>query len=147
MTEWATRRRRDDAAAYPSRCPAPRALARLLTLARDRLTCAEAVIVATVERAVPQLVAAREAVDGFHALIRGRDPARLETWLEAALSSPVSAFARGIAADRDAISAAIALPWSNGQTEGRICRLKTVKRQMGGRANIDLLRARLMPMT
>ena len=146
VTEWATRRRRDDASAHPTSCPAPRALARLLTLARDRLSRAEAVIVAIVERAVPRLVAAREAVDGFHALIRGRDPARLETWLEAAMSSPVGAFAKGVAADRDAIEAAIALPWSNGQTEGRISRLETVKRQMGGRAHIDLLRARLMPM-
>jgi len=99
-----------------------------------------------VERAVPRLVAAREAVDGFHALIRGRESARLATWLQTALSSPVGAFAQGVADDRYAISAAIALPWSNGQTEGRISRPKTVKRQMGGRANIDLLRARLMPM-
>jgi len=95
-----------------------------------------------VERAFPRLVAAREAVDGFHALIRGRESARLATWLQTALSSPVGAFARGVAGDRDAISAAIALPWSNGQTEGRISRLKTVKRQMSGRANIDILRAR-----
>lgn len=146
MTEWATRRRRDDAAAHPIRCPGPRALARLLTLARDRLTRAEAIIVATAERAVPQLAAARDAVDAFYRLIRGRDASGLETWLQTALSSPVGAFARGIAADRDAVSAAIALPWSNGQTEGQICRLKTLKRQMGGRANVDLLRARLLPM-
>ncbi len=59
VTERATRRRRDDATARPGRCPAPRALARLLTLARDRLTRAEAVIVATVEHAVPPLVVAR----------------------------------------------------------------------------------------
>ena len=88
----------------------------------------------------------REAVDGFHALIRGGDPARLQTWLEAASSSPASAFAKGGAADRDAVEAAIATPWTNGRTEGRISGLKTVNRQMGGRADIDLLRARLMPM-
>ncbi len=146
VTERATRRRRDDATARPGRCPAPRALARLLTLARDRLTRAEAVIVATVEHAVPPLVVAREAVDAFHGLIRGRDPSQLEPWLETAVSSPVGGFARGVAADRDAVSAAIAPPWSNGQTEGHISRLKTIKRQMGGRANVDLLRARLMPM-
>ena len=40
--------------------------------------------------------------------------------------------------------AAIALPWSNGQTEGQIAQLKLVKRQMYGRAKIDLLQARLI---
>jgi transposase len=38
----------------------------------------------------------------------------------------------------------ITLPWSNGQTEGQITKLKLVKRQMYGRANIDLLQARLI---
>jgi transposase len=147
VSEWATRRRRDDAAAAPARSPAPRALARLLTSARDRLTRAEALIVATAERAAPDIVAARGLVDGFHALIRKRDVDGLDAWIAAALASPVASFARGVAADRSAVAAAIATPWSNGQTEGRICRLKTLKRQMGGRANIDLLRARLMPMT
>jgi len=36
--------------------------------------------------------------------------------------------------------------WSNGQTEGQINRLKTLKRAMFGRARIELLRARLMPV-
>jgi transposase len=144
VTEWATRRRRDDAAAAPARCPAPRALARLLTSGRDRLTRAEAMIVATAERAAPDIVAARGLVDAFQALIRKRDSDGLEAWIDAALASPVASFAKGVAADRAAVSAAIQQPWSNGQTEGQICRLKTLKRQMGGRANIDLLKARLM---
>jgi|TARA_B100002003_G_scaffold205199_1_gene198506 transposase len=147
VSEWATRRRRDDAAAAPARCPAPRALARLLTSARDRLTRAEALIVATAEQAAPDIAAARGLVDGFHALIRKRDVDGLDAWIAAALASPVASFAKGVAADRSAVAAAIATPWSNGQTEGQICRLKTLKRQMGGRANIDLLRARLMQMT
>ena len=69
----------------------------------------------------------------------------LDPWIEAALASPVASFARGVVADRAAVAAAIALKWSNGQTEGNICRLKTLKRQMGGRANLDLLKGRLMP--
>ncbi len=144
VTEWATRRRRDEAAGAPSRCPAPRTLARPLTTARDRLTWTEALIVATVERAAPEIVAARDLVDAFHALIRKGDGAGLDAWIETALASPVASFARGVAADRAAIAASIEQPWSNGQTEGKICRLKTLKRQMGGRANIDLLKARMM---
>ena len=42
-----------------------------------------------------------------------------------------------------AIRNAVYLPWSNGQCEGQITRLKLLKRQMYGRANIDLLETRL----
>lgn len=143
VTEWATRRRRDDATAAP-RCPSPRALARLLTLVRDKLTRTEAIIVAIVEREIPAIVKARETVDAFHRLLRGRNAVGLDPWIETALASPVTSFAKGIIADRAAVAAAIETPWSNGQTEGHICKLKTLKRQMGGRANLDLLRARLM---
>jgi len=41
-------------------------------------------------------------------------------------------------------SAAITSPWSNGQTEGQITRLKLIKRQMYGRAKLDLLQARMI---
>jgi hypothetical protein len=37
-------------------------------------------------------------------------------------------------------------PWSSGQTEGQIYRLKTLKWTMYGRAGVDLLRARLIPL-
>lgn len=95
-------------------------------------------------RSAPEIVVARDLVDACHALIRKRDLAGLDAWICAAAASPVANFAKGVAADRAAIAAAIEQPWSNGQTEGQICRLKTLKRQMGGRANIDLLKARMM---
>ena len=44
----------------------------------------------------------------------------------------------------DAIRNAIEQPWSSGQVEGQINKLKMVKRQMYGRAEIDLLQARLV---
>ena len=53
-------------------------------------------------------------------------------------------FANGLRADEPAVSAALAEPWSNGPTEGHITKLKLVKRQMYGRAKLDLLRARLL---
>ena len=56
----------------------------------------------------------------------------------------LSSFARGLRSDQAAVAAALQKPWSNGQTEGQINRLKTLKRQMYGRANIDLLKARLV---
>ena len=46
----------------------------------------------------------------------------------------------------NAVGNAIDLPWSNGQAEGQINRLKTIKRAMYGRAGAELLRARMMPI-
>ncbi len=39
----------------------------------------------------------------------------------------------------------MAEPWSNGQTEGQISQLKTLKLAMYGRAGAELLPARVMP--
>jgi transposase len=55
-------------------------------------------------------------------------------------------FAKSLARDLDAVRNAITQPWSNGQTEGQINRLKTLKRAMYGRAGAELLRARLLPL-
>ena len=49
-------------------------------------------------------------------------------------------FAAGLRKDGDAIRAALTTPWSNGQTEGQVNRLKLVKRQMYGHASFDLIR-------
>ena len=69
---------------------------------------------------------------------------QLAAWIARARSSLVASFASGVAKDEAAVRAAISLPWSNGQTEGHITKLKLVKRQMYGRAKIDLLQARLI---
>lgn len=53
----------------------------------------------------------------------------------------------GVTRDKAAINAAIKTSWSNGQTEGQITKLKLVKRQMYGRAKLDLLQARLIGPT
>lgn len=53
-------------------------------------------------------------------------------------------FASGITRDCAAVWAAIREPWSNGQTEGQLTKLKLVKRQMYGRGKLDLLQARLI---
>jgi transposase len=53
-------------------------------------------------------------------------------------------FASGIVQDQDAVTATLIEPWSNGQTEGQNTKLKLVKRQMYGRAGLDLLKARLL---
>lgn len=41
--------------------------------------------------------------------------------------------------DHDAVTASLTLPYSSGPVEGQVNRIKTIKRQMYGRANPDLL--------
>jgi Transposase len=55
-------------------------------------------------------------------------------------------FARTVRRDLDAVTNALTKGWSNGQTEGHINRLKTLKRAMYGRAGAELLRARMLPL-
>jgi transposase len=78
-------------------------------------------------------------------MVRKKSLADLESWLGRARSSLVASFANGVIKDQAAVSAAITLPWSNGQTEGQITKLKLVKRQMYGRGKLDLLQARGRP--
>src|SRR4051794_7382513 len=77
-------------------------------------------------------------------MIRRGAAAELSPWIERARASLVASFARGVTIDEAAVRAAIISPWSNGQTEGQITRLKLVRRQMYGRGKIDLLQARLI---
>ena len=87
---------------------------------------------------------AREIILEFQGIIRRKALAELDVWISKARLSLVPTFANGVSKDRAAIEAAIALPWSNGQTEGQVCKLKLIKRQMYGRGNLDLLQARVM---
>jgi transposase len=57
-----------------------------------------------------------------------------------------NALPRALRHDIEAVRNAVLEPWSNGQTEGQINWLKTLKRAMYGRAGVDLLRARLIPL-
>jgi transposase len=147
--EWATRQRRAEQV-VPSgtgRLPPARKIARLLTVGRDHLTKDDTIQVARIEAALPALATARGLTDQFTDMVRNAREDALETWLDKAGESQLGAFARGLRRDQAAVAAALREPWSNGQTEGQINRLKTLKRQMYGQANIDLLRARLVEVS
>ena len=145
VTEWATRRRRAEQATHQfRRVPSARTVARSMTIARDHLSKADTVTIAAIEAGVPMLMEARSLMERFHAMIRRKTGADLEPWIAEASASLIASFANGIARDKAAVRAAITEPWSNGQTEGQITKLKLVKRQMYGRGKIDLLQARLL---
>ena len=86
----------------------------------------------------------------FRGLLRGGTVEDLDAWLIDARGSrwiyAMQRFARAIRQDIEAVRNAVSEPWSKGQTEGQINKLKTLKRAMYGRAGVDLLRARMMPL-
>ncbi len=146
VSEWAGRRKRAERADAESlrRVPSARTIARLMTTGRDTLSKSDAVTIAAIESRVPLLVEARSIIAAFHAIIRKKHEAELDAWIEQAKASLVASLANGVLKDKAAVRAAIISAWSNGQTEGQITKLKLVKRQMYGRAKIDLLEARLI---
>jgi len=115
-----------------------------MTVARDQLSKADMMMIATIEKGVPMLTEARDLIDSFQAMLRKKATDDLEPWIAQAAKSLVASFANGIVRDCAAVQAAIVEPWSNGQTEGQITKLKLIKRMMYGRAKLDLLEARLI---
>ena len=144
--EWATRRRRAERQSNEElrKVPSARTIARLMTTARGHFSKSDTVTIAAIETGVPLLVEARGLIDRFQSMIRMKAASGLEAWIREASMSLIASFASGIMRDSAAVRAAITEPWSNGQTEGQITKLKLVKRQMYGRGKLDLLQARLI---
>jgi transposase len=90
---------------------------------------------------------ARRFALAFRRLLKKRLHAQFPTWLAQAEQRPVPelrSFAVGLRQESAAVAAALKYPWSNGPVEGHINRLKTITRQMYGRANLDLLQLRVL---
>jgi transposase len=95
----------------------------------------------------PDLKAVQELALDFSRMVRQRAAEALPTWLREEDHSKMKEFvgvARGISEDYEAVKTALTYEWSNGQLEGRVNRLKLIKREMYGRAKFDLLRARVL---
>ena len=105
----------------------------------------EAYLAALLEQS-PLIQQAQTLVNAFFRLVRQRDVAALDPWLVAAEQSAIPelvSFVQGSRRDYDAVAAALRFEWSQGQTEGKVNKLKFVKRSMYGRAKFDLLRQRM----
>jgi transposase len=113
----------------------------------ERLDADEAAQLAQLSAQDPEVAAAIALAQDFVRLVRERQPDHLDPWLAQAAESPLTPlqrFAKGIRDDYEAVKAGVTLPWSNGPVEGHINRLKTLKRQMFGRAKLDLLQQRFL---
>lgn len=88
-------------------------------------------------QAVPALQTAYTLGTSFMTMVKTRDHAAYEGWISAARQSGIGelhSFAVGLEQDGAAVRAALRLPWSNGQVEGQVNRLKLIKRMAYGRA-------------
>jgi transposase len=95
----------------------------------------------------PEIAGGYTLLQRFRTLIREREIADLNAWLDDARTSALPSFrslANGIEADRAAVEAALTTEWSNGPVEGHVHRLKLVKRRGYGRASFALLRRRVL---
>ena len=125
----------------------PRQVCWLLLRSRDARTDEEQAYLRRLHVVHPQVAEVTVFVERFAAVLREHDVDGLYTWLRDGEESGIPEFqaiARGVWLDRNAVEAAVALRWSNGQTERQVNRLKTTKRAMYGRAKFDLLRQRML---
>jgi hypothetical protein len=90
-----------------------------------------------VESVCPALVAARDLLDRFQAMVASGKPDYFDPWLAAAREAGWPPSRGGIAADGAAVLAAVTEPWSNGQTEGQVRSSSSSSGQMYGRGKVD----------
>jgi transposase len=129
------------------RAASPRHVARLVVGRPDGLTAEVRMLLEQVVARNTDVAAAVVLARRFAAIVRDRVPGDLDAWLDDAEAGGVPdmrTLARGMRQDAPAIRAALTLPWSTGPVEGHVNRLKLLKRQMYGRAKLDLLRLRLL---
>jgi len=125
----------------------PRALRWLLAHKRDDLEKEEQARLEQLLNLSPEVQTVYALLQAFLKLVRERKHTELRPWMEQAIRSGIpelKSFVAGIERDYDAVHAALRLPWSQGVTEGKVNKLKTLKRVMYGRAGFALLRQRLL---
>jgi transposase len=95
----------------------------------------------------PELHTTHELVRSFATMLTTRTGQKLTDWIIKAIDTglpAISNFAEGLISDLAAVTAGLTLPWNSGPVEGTVNRIKMLKRQMYGRANLDLLRKRVL---
>ena len=131
----------------PRRRLTPRQATWLVLRPSERSTDQDHHQLAQLTTQAPELAEAIALAQDFAALVRQRQPTQLDSWLARAATSalaPFRRFAKGLREDYAAVQAGVTLPWSQGPIEGHINRLKMLKRQMFGRAKLDLLARRFL---
>lgn len=153
VTKWMAMRRlgthksqAPTSAAAPLRLPGLCTCVHLISTAPERLSPEDAFLLDQIRHGALVDTLYR-LVQRFRTMICDQQVSLLDDWLEDCSRSTIAGleqFATSLVQDYAAVRAALELPWSNGQTEGQVHRLKLLKRQMYGRAKLDLLRLRVL---
>lgn len=127
----------------------PRRLARMILTRPDNLKAEQRDLLARITAACPEMTQLAAVVRGYAELLTpcAENADGLSRWIvrvRAADLPHLRAFTRGLERDRDAVVAALTLPYSNGPTEGVNTKTKRIARQMHGRAGFTLLRHRIL---
>jgi hypothetical protein len=136
-------------ACVPVRHVSPQVAAALLSQPRPLLSAHQAETVDALKEQCPGFTTMRRLVLSFRTILRVGTVATLHDWLTRATATNLHAlhrFVQTLRKDLDAVEGAVTESWSNGPVEGHINRLKTLRRQMYGRAGVALLRARMLPL-
>ncbi len=147
IPEPQVRGKKRQAAAPPKRRVSARQASWLFVKPRELLTDEQQTLLVRICQANADLEELYRLGQQFVLMVKQRQPRRLNAWLARAQKSSsveLQGFASGVKRDYAAVKAGLSLPWSQGQVEGQITRLKLLKRQMYGRAKFDLLRSRVL---
>ena len=135
----------------PESFPRPPVLARqavFLFLRRpEKLSAEEQETLAQLRSLHSEVDQAYELVQQFAQMLRTRTGERLDDWISSVRDSHIKelqSFVRGIERDKAAVLAGLTLPQSNGVVEGKVNKLKLIKRMGYGRAGFPLLRQRVL---
>lgn len=126
--------------------PSPRALAWLLLHEPKTLDEADRLVLAHL-CSDPMVAEAHRLAQELRTMVRQHQAEGFDSWFErccSAMASEMQNFGSGMQREEAAIRAALSEPWSTGPVEGQITRLKSIKRQMYGRAGLDVLRIRVL---
>jgi transposase len=160
VRQWVQQRRTEPAATDPAprharvarpvprlRAASSRQLAWLMVRDPDVLTREERAAITLMRTRSEAIARAYDLTQAFVAMLRERTDETLDGWFAAIAASGLTdlqTFAEGLQREEAALRNALLLPWSNGMTEGFVNKIKTIKRQMYGRASLDLLRRRVL---
>ena len=127
--------------------PTVREVTRWITSHPAHLTDEETAKLSQVKTRSAHLSATAGHVTAFAEMMTGRHGERLPGWMAAVDLDDLPhlhSFTNGIRRDQPAVTNGLTLAHSSGAVEGNVCRVKALKRQMFGRANLDLLRKRIL---
>ena len=113
----------------------------------DDLTVEEQETLVKLRQIHPEVDLAYDLVQQFALMLRTRTGEKLNDWIAKVGDSRIrelQGFVLGVERDKAAVVAGLTLPQNNGLVEGKVNKLKLIKRMMYGRAGFSLLRQRVL---